>query len=159
MRYQIYPFILVAGFFIGLVVGGVIAAFGFMFLSMLACFIAELIARRIEHIIQLKFHAECTDNIYVYSEKIHNGVNKWISEKAAWHEMMLKESKNKLGDAGTAYQVKVIPIYFQDYLNPEETPEEYFERCRQLVTEDKKKRHIKLNDDRDWYVHWILEKK
>lgn len=105
------------------------------------------IAERRKRVMQLRQLAQQKDNIYIQSEwPGDTGVYKRAQEM----RRLLKESGNKLN-------VEVVEIYFQDYVAPTETWDEFLVRRFEVIKEDKARRHQYLNSlQRQWYVQQVL---
>ena len=139
-------------------------------LAVLAGVIAFLITWQVFNLIEyykaLRWHSHRKEDIYIYAKQTYPGVNKWIKRRVEWHEKML-DRVNRLGDhpekegkARPSMRVQVIPIYFQDYMAPRETEEEYLIRAKKEECYGHKKRNIKLNgntnESREWYIDQVL---
>lgn len=132
----------------------------------LVFFLSWAVVALIEYYRALRWHSLQKEDIYVYADKPGNGINKKIKAQVAWHEKMLAKV-NRLGEhpdhegrERLSMSVKVIPVYFQDYMAPRETWEEYLERAKRTELEGHYKRNVKLNgttsESREWYVNHVL---
>lgn len=76
-----------------------------------------------------------------------------VYERAQEHRFLLAESGNRL-------EVKVVEIYFRDYMAPNETWDEFLQRARNIQDEDHAKRVEWLNRlDRDFFKAEVLHQR
>lgn len=140
-----------------------------VFAGMAAFLIAWKALNLAEYYRALKWHSRRKEDIYVYAEKPGKGINKEIKARAEWHEKMLAkvnrlgEDPDRDGRQRDSMAVKVIPVYFQDYMAPREAWEEYLERARKTEHEGHYKRNVKLNgttgESREWYINQVLSER
>lgn len=120
-------------------VGPIAAGVGVLVLSLLV----YMIWKRYRYIRKLKDYAERIDNIYVLSEKPGD---RTVAQRTIAEKEMLEKSGNKRG-------VRIVQILFQDGEFVNETWEEYQERAKEEIAEDRKSRHAKLKkEDPEWYL-------
>lgn len=88
----------------------------------------------------------------IYESSLFPGDDQ-VYERAQEHRFLLAESGNRL-------EVKVVEIYFRDYMAPNETWDEFLQRARNIQDEDHAKRVEWLNRlDRDFFKAEVLQQR
>lgn len=99
---------------------------------------------------QLERYARQVFNIYERSLHPHDDE---VYERAQEHRTLLTTSGNLL-------EVKVVEIYYRDYMAPNETWDEFLQRAHNIQTEDHAKRVEWLNKlDRDFFKAEVLQQR
>lgn len=141
MKYQIH--LLFGSFFAALIVGGWLwAVFAVIGLVLLAIKIKGYLYR-----LKLEYYGDRLENFYVWQQ---SPTDKKVVVRAQKHEHWLKLSGNDVG-------VRVVTIFYQDSLNPNEEYEEYLERVKETIALDRAVRHQEIEQKlgRDYYLREV----
>ena len=97
--------------------------------------------------LKLEYYGDRLENFYVWQQ---SPSDKKVIIRAKEHERWLKLSGNNVG-------VRVVTIFYQDSLNPNEEFEEYLERVKQTIALDRAVRHQEIEKKlgRDYYLREV----